>query len=298
METRASYMLVGTFVLTIFFGILGFFLWLASDDIEFRVKYYDIYFQGSVTGLTEGAKVSYSGVPVGIVKMVEINPERLDRVQVRVGIRQDIPIHADAVASLEMQGITGYTFVQIHGGTKEMPLLKAKEGEPYPVIPSKYSSVEKILTSLPKIANQMSNMLERLNMIMDQENREAFTDTLQNLRSLSGRLNDMAVPMKDLIQSTTKTMKTVDDRIENIADDMQGLLGNLNRSSKHLDGILNESSASIEVFGQSGLYELTQTIAEARKAMTGLANVTERLNENPSQFLFEKEGVGLRVPTN
>ena len=83
-----------------------------------------------------------------------------------------------------------------------------------------------------------------------------------------------------------------------VADDMQGLLANLNNSSKHLDGILKESRGSLQVFGQSGLYELTQAIAEARKAMSGLANVTERLSESPSQFLFEKEGVGLRVPTN
>lgn len=296
METRASYMIVGTFVLVIFFGILGFFLWLASDDIEFRVKYYDIYFQGSVTGLTEGAKVNYSGVPVGLVKSVELSPKYLDRVRVHVGIRHDIPIHENAVASLEMQGITGYTFVQINGGSKDVPLLTAKEGEDYPVIPSKYSSVEEILTSLPKIANQMANMLDRVNMLIDQENREAFSDTLQSVRSLSAKLDKMADPMAELVEASAKTMKTVDQRIERVGDELQEMLSNLNSSTKSLGDFLQESQGSLKVFGQSGLYELTQTIAEARRAIASISSVADQLNENPSQFLFEKEGVGVRVP--
>ena len=298
METRASYMLVGTFVMVVFFGILGAFLWLPHDDIEYRVKYYDIYFQGSVTGLTEGAKVNYSGVPVGIVKSVELSLKNLDRVKVHVGIRADIPIHADAVASLEMQGITGYTFVQVIGGSPDAPLLEAQGDEKYPVIASKYSSVEELLTSLPKIANQMANFLDRVNLVMDQENREAFTETLHNLKEFSAKLEGLSGPLHELVNETTSAMKTADRNIESVGNELQDVLGGLKGSSKEFNKILNESSGSLQAFGQSGLYELTQTLSEARHTLSSLSSVADQLSENPSQFLFEKEGAGVHVPSH
>src|SRR3990167_10971524 len=95
METRAGYLVVGTFVLFSFFGILGFFLWLAKSDLDYKVDLYTIYFKGSVTGLTIGGPVNYLGVPVGTVKKIELNAENPECVHLTVAIKDSIAIKED-----------------------------------------------------------------------------------------------------------------------------------------------------------------------------------------------------------
>lgn len=274
METRAAYLMVGTFVLATFLGILGFFLWLASDDIEYKANYYDVYFQGSVTGLTVGAKVNYMGVPVGQVKKIGIDPQQSKRVLVSVAIDQDIAVHEDAVAWLEMQGITGYTFIQIDGGTADTPLLKAKPGQRHPVMASRYSSVEELLTSLPKIANQLTNLMDRVNLVLDEKNRKALSETLTNVQSLSKKLDKMADPLEDLITNTTKTMQTIDTQITGVGDEIKGFLK------------------------KTEPYQVNRTVSEAQKAATGLNKVINKLDESPRRFLFESPQSGYAIPQN
>ena len=84
METRAGYLIVGIFVLLLSTGILAFFLWIAKMDFDYKVKYYTIYFPGSVTGLTLGGAVNYLGVPVGTVKNIKLDLDTPDRVNVLV----------------------------------------------------------------------------------------------------------------------------------------------------------------------------------------------------------------------
>ena len=65
METRANYVLVGSFVLALIAAEFAFVLWLARVDFEHEPKIYLTYFRGSVSGLQLGSEVQYRGVPVG-----------------------------------------------------------------------------------------------------------------------------------------------------------------------------------------------------------------------------------------
>lgn len=172
-------MIVGTFVLLSMAGIVGFFLWLAKSDFDYKTHYYTIYFQGSVTGLTIGGNVNYLGVPVGTVKKIELDSKNLEYVNITVAIKDTVPIKEDAYASLELQGLTGYKFVQIYGGSKDSPLLKAKQGQKYPIIPSRYSGVEEIMTTLPRMVNKFTNLVDRINTTFNEENRNRFSDTFK-----------------------------------------------------------------------------------------------------------------------
>lgn len=282
MENRAPYLIVGTFVLLMLSAIMFTFLWLSKDEIEERkVSLYDVYFQGSVTGLTEGAKVTLSGVPVGTVKLVDLDPQKWGRVHVRIAVRQDMPIHDDAMASIEMQGITGYTFVQINPGTQDAPLIAALPGQKYPVIASRYSSVEELLTSLPKISNQLSNLLDRVNLVLDEENRENFSETLENIKNLSGKLNKIAEPMERMVQAATSALENIDQQAGTIGVELRDMV--------------ESSSASIKSFSQTGLYELTKTLAETKKAASNLSDVMEKLDKSPSRFLFERPEGSVKI---
>ena len=67
MEIRASYLLVGTVVMTLIAGLAAFSVWLVKADTARQDARYQIAFAGTVSGLQESSAVLYRGIPVGRV---------------------------------------------------------------------------------------------------------------------------------------------------------------------------------------------------------------------------------------
>ena len=115
-------------------GAFGFVLWLAKLDIDREFQSYHIYFEGSVSGLSLGSDVLYRDIPVGTVTEILIDPEDPGRVLVAVDLASTTPIRQDSIATLEVQGITGVSLIQIGGGGHDSPVLQAEPGAAFPVI--------------------------------------------------------------------------------------------------------------------------------------------------------------------
>ena len=151
METRADYVAVGAFVLVVLVGVLVAVLWLARVEFNRDFAFYDIYFSNSVAGLASGSAVSYNGIRVGRVTELRIDPQDLKRVRATIELDQTAPIKEDTVASLTTQGLTGATYIEISGGSADAAPLTAQPGQRYPVIASRQSGFERVLTSAPEV---------------------------------------------------------------------------------------------------------------------------------------------------
>ena len=296
MKTRAGYMVVGIFVLLSIAGILGFFLWLAKSDFDYKTNYYTIYFSGSVTGLTLGGPVSYLGVPVGTVKKIELEAHDLESVKITVAINESVPIREDAYASLELQGLTGYKFVQISGGSQTSPLLKAKSGERYPVIPSRYSGVEEILTVLPRMVNKLTNFADRLNSLFNEDNRTRISNALKNIDTLSQKLADSAVPLHDLIEDTRKAMGTFEKQLHVIGHSTETALTKVGTSADEFTNFIKSNRTALDALAQTGSYELLQTLNDTREMVTTATGLFEKLGENPRSLIFDTQRKGVSIP--
>ncbi|HUX79604.1 MAG TPA: MlaD family protein [Alphaproteobacteria bacterium] len=296
METRAGYLIVGTFVLLSIAGILGFFLWIAKTDFDVKSNLYTIYFPGSVTGLTIGGAVNYLGVPVGNVKRINLDSGNLERVNITVSIKNTVPIKEDAYASLEMQGLTGYKFVQIYGGSKNSPLLKVKSGQRYPVIPSRYSGVDEIMTTLPRLANKLTNLVDRINATFNEENRHRFSNTLKNVEALSHNLVESSDPLKNLLNNANLAMITFDKELKNLSHSTEQTLTSVNSAASDIGKFLKDNTEAFDTFTQTGSYEILQTISETREMVTTAKRFFEKLDENPRSLLFDSQRKGISVP--
>jgi len=135
METRANYVIVGTFVLICIIGLFIAVLWVAGSQFREEYTYYRTYFTGAVTGLGKGTVVRYNGIDIGHAYDVAIDDADPKRVIVTLQIDPKAKIHVDSIATLESQGLTGAIYVEIEGGTATSSLLQAQPGQPYPVIP-------------------------------------------------------------------------------------------------------------------------------------------------------------------
>ena len=74
MEREANYAAVGAFVLLITLVGALFIYWYSDSRDHKTFRRYEIYFDGSVSGLERGAAVRYLGVGVGRVQRLAIDP--------------------------------------------------------------------------------------------------------------------------------------------------------------------------------------------------------------------------------
>ena len=132
METKANYVAVGAFVLACLIGLVVTILWLAGAQYSQEYAYYQTFFKGPVTGLGKGTITRYNGIEVGRVTDLVFDPNDPQSVIVTLQVQPNLNIREDSVASIESQGLTGASYVEISGGTKTSPLLVAKPGQKYP----------------------------------------------------------------------------------------------------------------------------------------------------------------------
>lgn len=307
MEPHARNMLVGGFVLVLVAGLVGFVLWLGKFQLEQQYAFYRIYFTGSVTGLNEGSNVRLQGVPVGTVKTIRIDPQNVQRIEVVIQVAKDTPIRQDAEASLGMQGITGIAYVQIHPGKQESPLLVAQAGQDMPEIPARASRIEQILDSIPAV-------MARIEKFLSDDNQKAVTETLQNVVKLTGALADKSEDIGKLATEGTKTMheltlaaRSATALTEDLRRDLAEISPDIRKTAKEIpptieevraaaaagkamatqfNDMIEENRGPIRDFAAVGLYDLTQLAQDMRTLVTTLNRISERMEANPSRFLF------------
>jgi len=306
METRANYVVVGTFVLVIIAAAFASVLWLAGQQFAQRAPdYFDIYFSGSAFGLDKDAKVRMSGVPIGKVDEIRLIPETGDvRVTVGVDHAYSLSIKQDSVAELDSESfLTGVAYVEISSGGRDSPALTANEGERYPRIPSKPSTLESLKNSAPELVAELENAVNRVSAVLDDKNRAAFAAILQNTEQLTATLNKDAQKLDGLIDAAhttfadaSTTLHNADDALhdarhaiatlENLEPDISATAKQFDVTAQHLDQLLQENRPGIRDFTQGGLTDLHRLVLDARALVQGLTRVAEQLERDPSRFIW------------
>ncbi|WP_119678251.1 MlaD family protein [Indioceanicola profundi] len=319
METKASYTIVGAFVLALFAALFVFVVWLARVQLTETTQPYNIYFTGTVTGLVEGSPVRYRGVAVGTVTDIRIDPDNVERVQVTVEVPEDTPIKTDAVATLEPVGVTGGVYVEIQGGTRGAPLL-AEVADGTPVIASRPSSIAEVLEGAPVLLTNLTEISERLSNLLNEQNQQAVGQILGNLASASGEVTSTARNASEMVSelrleiarlskqantllaNANGAVEVVGGNVEQVTTDLaatteelRSLMSSLQDTSAEINAILAENREPIRDFTGTALYDFGQLLVNMQDLVNNLARVTTRLERDPSELLFGTNQKGVRV---
>jgi phospholipid/cholesterol/gamma-HCH transport system substrate-binding protein len=318
LETRAHHVIVGVFVIAALVAIFVVAIWLAGVRGDKESKIYDIYFRGSVSGLNQGAPVRYKGIPIGRIATIRLDPESVERIRVRIEIDPGVPIKEDAVASLESEGITGQAFVQISGGSNASSELEAREDKRYPIIASRPSGLESVVSSAPELFLKATVVADRLAALLSNDNITAFTQTMQHLDSLSGTLaarggdvdtlignaSSLTSDLREAVATANRMLGELDRSInakDGVGDKLAMTLQQFQQSAKglndmtaDLDAVIRDNRGALRDFGLRGLPQAEQLITDARALVTELTRIADQLERDPARFLFGDRREGFK----
>ena len=272
METNANYVAVGAFVLTCMLGLVITLLWLSGLQYSQEFSYYQTYFTGPVTGLGKGTTIRYNGIDVGRVQDVRFDPNDPQVVIATLQVQPKLGIRVDSVTSIESEGLTGGSYVEITGGKKDAALLTAKEGERYPVIKSAPSALQKLAKGVPQLLEKLNTAADKINAILSEDNQRSLAHTLANLDRTTSMLADRS-------------------------GEIDSAIIDLSKASKALPGTLAGFDASVKKFGQlstdsdefvkgEGLSQFAQLLADTRRLVVSLNRLTDQLDRQPTKVFF------------
>jgi len=310
MDREANYVAVGAFVLLVIVLGAGFVLWYTDTADGKAQQRYEIYFNGTVSGLPEGGSVRYLGVAVGRVVRISVDPRDPARVRVVADITEDAPIKEDTVARLALQGVTGLLYIDLEprspGSLPPPPVASIK----YPVIPSEQSQFDELVSSLPDVVAKAGETLNRLNAMLSDQNIAAIATTIGNaakaseelpltlgearemfveLRSAAAEMRGTAEALHDLAGTSGEQIKVAAARLREVAE-------NVANTTARLDRLVAENEGSFDRFADQGLAEFQELVRETRRSVRAIESLTESLERDPSQLIYRPAPAGVEIP--
>lgn len=287
MDSKVNYSLVGFFVFGFLALLVAFLLWLAKFGFEQKaVEHYTIVVADSVSGLNIESPVKFRGVEVGRVSHIAISANNSETIEVKIEVEPNTPIKQDSVAILTAQGITGLSYIELKGGSKDSAKLK-----PGGEIKSGKSLFAKLENSADNISQSLVHSLSRVDALLSEQNITAVHVLLSQLSELSSSLNTFVQEGLPLVVNP-KNAEYLHQTLANTAKVSDHINQNLARLPKFLSdknaqqlAKLLQSSANtakrIEV--QSGRLSqlISQTISlekNAEASLQGFKTLSTTLN--------------------
>ncbi|MFQ6548453.1 MlaD family protein [Aestuariibius sp. 2305UL40-4] len=308
METRANYLLIGIFTLAGFLGLLGFFLWFARVELDRQFAYYDVLFT-SVSGLSDASEIRFSGLPVGQVVDVTLDPEQSGGILVRLEVDATTPVRTSSIATIETLGVTGVSFVGISSGDPRDPLLADASDDPIPTIEAGRSTIQVLTEDAPEILNDVLDLTRSLSEVFGPVNQERVTAILANVEASSASfeqaMQDFST-VSETIATATSDIRVFTDRLASISETVTDTLTAADRTLAEIGDLAMRAETTLDV-GDAALEsgrqaldrvavfvdeDLSRAVEDFDQTMIALREQTTRIGDDASATLNEFRQTG------
>lgn len=299
METRAHHILIGLFTALAGAGLMAFVMWMSQSVVDSEMKRYDILFREAVSGLSVGSLVQYSGIRVGDVERLTLDPEDPRLVWARVRVAGDTPVKVDTTARLALLNITGASGIELSQGTPQSPFLGG-DGS-IPIIEAEPSPLTQLRVSSEELLVNVTTLVENANRLLSEENSAYVTRVLSNLDTVTTALAEEQQVLREGLQSLvaagndiSRLITTVEDLTarhgEPILSSAGDTLANVQRISLQLEALVEENRGALNQ-GMQGIADLDPAMRELRATINNLNSLVNRLGDDPAGFLLGGDNI-------
>ena len=300
MEPRAHHVLIGLFTVLMVAAALGFALWLSKASSDQELRDYDVIFNEAVSGLSQGSAVQYSGIKVGDVISLRLDPQDPRKVRAHIRVSANTPIKEDTRARLSITGITGAALIQLHSGSPESPILVSKNDQRAEIIADP-SPLSRLMANGEDLVLSVTRLLNRANQLFSRDNIGRISRTLENIEQTSASVAEQRDELRTALQQMSSASQEAADLMRNANQLLSGqgreamdsasrLMASLERSSSNVERLLSDNRAALDG-GMQGIGELGPTIIELRETLSALRSFARRLEEDPAGYLLRSDTI-------
>ncbi len=324
MESKANYTLIGTFVIVFLLAALAFILWLSGNDFDQEFDEYIVSFDAPVRGVQESAEVRFSGIKVGEVTQIRLDPNNANKVLVKIEVLEETPVDIKSYAQLEAQGLTGLNYVQLFVGGKDLPLAKDADTKDLFVIEGRRSQIDSLLDDGGSVVESVQKTLNSIMRTLDDESIRDFQKILSNLEAIttdyrenpltSSRIEqtlknidraakDVSVASVSVDQTALDTRLTVNDKFAPLLDSLQGTINEVDQTiiayrtlAERSTGLVDNTNSVVSDFSAGSLRKIEDATVELKDLLDTLNRVAEELERNPTKFIAGEEREIVELP--
>lgn len=305
MENKSHALAAGSFVLLLSAVLVSLAMWLTRDTRALNV--YQLSGAVNISGLQPQAGVRYSGVPIGKVTAIALDPTAHGKVLVSIAVDDSAPITNRTYATLGYLGVTGLAFIQLEDAA---PGPGVASTEPARLPPN--SRLELKAGLLTKLSERGERLLEQLEQSTQRVNQLLSSDNQQTLMSAVGQIGQSAAELKQLTQETRRTLppllsasqdtldvvKLTSKRVGDSADEARASARAFRLVTERMyapGGTLDKLSQGADILVATGqtlrintLPRVDQAVLDASRTTRQLGELTQTLTDNPQAILLGK----------
>ena len=265
METRANYVLIGSFTLAVIAAAFGFVLWFQSLHTTKARSPLRIIFEGPAAGLRNGGSVNFNGIRVGEVISVKLDNPR--RVVALAMVENSAPIRKDTLVGLEFQGLTGVAAISLKGGEEAAPPAPLDE-DGIPVLTADPNRLQDVTEAI-------RGTLQNINKVVA-DNQEAVKNSLHNLETF------------------TSSLARNSERLDNVMSRVDGMMGKADNLMLGLNalaggkegGELYQTVKSIRELAEDFDKRSGALMTDGRKTLGDISRAVNNFDRNPTRVIF------------
>jgi phospholipid/cholesterol/gamma-HCH transport system substrate-binding protein len=265
METRANYVLIGSFTLAVIAAAIGFVLWFQSLHTTKQRGPLRVIFEGPATGLRNGGSVNFNGIRVGEVISVKLDNPR--RVVALAMVENSAPIRKDTLVGLEFQGLTGVAAISLKGGEEAAPPVPLDQ-DGVPVLTADPARLQDVTEAI-------RGTLQNINRVVA-DNQEAVRNSLKNLEVF------------------TQSLARNSERIDNVMSRVDGVMGKADSLMLGLNSLAGGKDGGELMLTVKSIRELAEDfdkrsgalMSDGRRTLGDISRAVNNFDRNPTRVLF------------
>jgi phospholipid/cholesterol/gamma-HCH transport system substrate-binding protein len=272
METRANFVLIGAFTLTVIAAAFGFVLWFQNLHTTKLRSPLRIVFEGPAAGLRNGGSVNFNGIRVGEVMSVKLDNPR--RVVALAMVENNAPIRKDTVVGLEFQGLTGVAAISLKGGEVAAPAVPLDE-DGIPILTADPNALQDVTEAI-------RGTLRNINRVVA-DNQQTVTNSLRNVEAFTATLARNGERIDAIMAKIDNVMGKADGvvaKTDNIMLGLDALAGGKD------GGELFQAVKSIRELAEDFDKRSGALMSDGRRTLADISRAVNNLDKNPTRLLF------------
>lgn len=165
----------------------------------------------NATGLKMKAPVELAGVPVGVIRHIELLDSR--QAKVTLAIAKGVKLPNDSRAVLRTRGFLGETYVEIIPGTPDLPDLGSGEQIPFA---SRSGDVNSLVSQFNSIAEDIKHITSSLRQTMGEGDASPVNQIVKNLETFTSAIKDLTLRNEGNVDRVTTNLAAMTDELRSL----------------------------------------------------------------------------------